>query len=151
MRDKTRQDGKVSKVEARHGQDRARQNSSLQDGIYALEKDETTRDRKEQDRIGQTNTRWDKTRQDKIGRDKSRQDSSLNNNNNNNNNNNVHLLCAHHALSAHMIHINLNMIFYTHVERSPTKTIYIKYYTKQQQQQQQQQQQHEQNKNKTIK
>ena len=26
------------------------------------------------------------------------------------------------ALSAHMIHINLNMIFYTHVERSPTKT-----------------------------
>ena len=40
------------------------------------------------------------------------------------------------ALSAHMIHINLNMIFYTHVERSPTETIYIKYYTKQQQQQQ---------------
>ena len=34
------------------------------------------------------------------------------------------------ALSAHMIHINLNMIFYTHVEHSPTKTIYIKYYTK---------------------
>ena len=31
------------------------------------------------------------------------------------------------ALSAHMIHINLNMIFYTHVEHSPTKTIYIKY------------------------
>ena len=27
------------------------------------------------------------------------------------------------ALSAHMI-------FYTHVEHSPTKTIYIKYYTK---------------------
>ena len=25
-----------------------------------------------------------------------------------------------------MIHINLNMIFYTHVEHSPTKTIYIK-------------------------
>ena len=24
------------------------------------------------------------------------------------------------ALSAHMIHINLNMIFYTHVEHSPT-------------------------------
>ena len=37
------------------------------------------------------------------------------------------------ALSAHMIHINLNMIFYTHVEHSPTKTIYIKYYTKQKQ------------------
>ena len=33
------------------------------------------------------------------------------------------------ALSAHMIHTNLNMIFYTHVEHSPTKTIYIKYYT----------------------
>ena len=32
------------------------------------------------------------------------------------------------TLSAHMIHINLNMIFYTHVEHSPTKTIYIKYY-----------------------
>ena len=32
------------------------------------------------------------------------------------------------ALSAHMIHINLNMISYTHVEHSPTKTIYIKYY-----------------------
>ena len=31
------------------------------------------------------------------------------------------------ALSAHMIHINLNMIFYTHVEHRPTKTIYIKY------------------------
>ena len=35
------------------------------------------------------------------------------------------------ALSTHMIHINLNMIFYTHVEHSPTKTIYVKYYTKQ--------------------
>ena len=34
------------------------------------------------------------------------------------------------ALSAHFIHFNLNMIFYTHVERSPTKTIYIKYYIK---------------------
>ena len=32
------------------------------------------------------------------------------------------------ALSAHMIHINLNMIFYTHVQHSPTKTIYMKYY-----------------------
>ena len=32
------------------------------------------------------------------------------------------------ALSAHMIHINLNMIFYTHVKHSPIKTIYIKYY-----------------------
>ena len=35
------------------------------------------------------------------------------------------------ALSTHMIHINLNMIFYTHVEHSPTKTIYVKHYTKQ--------------------
>ena len=34
------------------------------------------------------------------------------------------------ALSTHMIHINLNMIFYTHVKHSPTKTIYIKYYLK---------------------
>ena len=33
------------------------------------------------------------------------------------------------ALNTHMIHINLNMIFYTYVEHSPTKTIYIKYYT----------------------
>ena len=34
------------------------------------------------------------------------------------------------ALSAHLIHINLNMIVYTHAEHSPNKTIYIKYYTK---------------------
>ena len=34
------------------------------------------------------------------------------------------------ALSAHIIHINLNVIFYTHVKHSPTKTIYIKYYLK---------------------
>ena len=32
-------------------------------------------------------------------------------------------------MRAHIIHIKLNMIFYTHVEHSPTKTIYIKYYT----------------------
>ena len=32
------------------------------------------------------------------------------------------------ALSAHTIHINLNTIFYRHVEHSPTKTIYFKYY-----------------------
>ena len=31
------------------------------------------------------------------------------------------------ALSAHMIHVNLN-IFDTHVEHSPTKTIYIMHY-----------------------
>ena len=34
------------------------------------------------------------------------------------------------ALSTHMMHYNLNMIFYAHVEHSPTKTIYIKYYKK---------------------
>ena len=42
------------------------------------------------------------------------------------------IMCIYHALinalSAHMIHINLKMIFYKHVEHSPTKTIYIKYY-----------------------
>ena len=32
------------------------------------------------------------------------------------------------AISARMICINLNMIFYTHVQHSPTKTIYIKHY-----------------------
>ena len=46
------------------------------------------------------------------------------------NNNNVHLSCTYQH-PEHLIHINLNMIFYTHVERSPTKTIYIKYYIKQ--------------------
>ena len=34
------------------------------------------------------------------------------------------------ALSAHMIRINLNMILYTHLEHSPTKTMYIKNYKK---------------------
>ena len=29
------------------------------------------------------------------------------------------------ALSAHMIHVNLERIFYTHVEHSPTTTIYL--------------------------
>ena len=33
------------------------------------------------------------------------------------------------ALSTHMMHINLNITFYTYVEHSPTKTNYIKYYT----------------------
>ena len=32
------------------------------------------------------------------------------------------------ALSTHTTHINLNSIIYTHVEHSPTKTIYIRYY-----------------------
>ena len=34
------------------------------------------------------------------------------------------------TLSAHVIHINLNVIFYTHIEHSATKTICLKYYTK---------------------
>ena len=42
-----------------------------------------------------------------------------------------HALINANAQSAHMIHTDLNMIFYTHVEHGPTKTIYIKYYTKQ--------------------
>ena len=33
------------------------------------------------------------------------------------------------ALSAHVIHINLNAIFCTYIEDSPTKTIYIRHYT----------------------
>ena len=44
------------------------------------------------------------------------------------------IMYMHHALinalSAHVIHINLNMIFYTHVEHSPTNFFYIKYYKK---------------------
>ena len=31
------------------------------------------------------------------------------------------------APSTHMIHINPNTIFYTHIEHNPTKTIYIRY------------------------
>ena len=31
------------------------------------------------------------------------------------------------ALSAHIIHINLNTIFYTYVEDSPSKTNYIRH------------------------
>ena len=38
---------------------------------------------------------------------------------------------SYHALinapSAHMININLNTVFYTHIEHSPSKTIFIKY------------------------
>ena len=32
------------------------------------------------------------------------------------------------ALSAHMRYINLNTMFYTHVEHSSTETVYIMYY-----------------------
>ena len=31
------------------------------------------------------------------------------------------------ALSAHIIHINLNTIFYMYAEDSPTKTIYVRH------------------------
>ena len=34
------------------------------------------------------------------------------------------------ALSAHMIHINLNTIFYTDVGHNPANAIYRKYYRK---------------------
>ena len=44
------------------------------------------------------------------------------------------IVYIYHALinapSAQMMQINLNIIFYTDVELSPTKTIYIEYYTK---------------------
>ena len=44
------------------------------------------------------------------------------------------IMHIYHALSnapsTHMIHININTIFYTHVEHSHTKTIHIKYYAK---------------------
>ena len=36
------------------------------------------------------------------------------------------------ALSAYMIHINLNMIFYTHVEHSSTQTTLTKHHTERQ-------------------
>ena len=36
------------------------------------------------------------------------------------------------ALSAHMIHINLNMIFCTHVEHNPTKTTHTKHHKEKQ-------------------
>ena len=32
------------------------------------------------------------------------------------------------ALRADMMYNNLNTVFYTHVEHSPTKTMYIRYY-----------------------
>ena len=32
------------------------------------------------------------------------------------------------ALNGRIIHINLNTVFYTHLEDSPTKTIYIRHY-----------------------
>ena len=46
----------------------------------------------------------------------------------------IHLIIMYiyHALintlSTHIIHINLYTIFYTHIEDSPTKTIYIRHY-----------------------
>ena len=50
------------------------------------------------------------------------------NNNNNNNNNNVHLSCPHQRRERSHDNIHLNMIFYTHAEHRPTKTIYIELY-----------------------
>ena len=44
------------------------------------------------------------------------------------NNNSVHLSCAHDTLSAHIIHINLNTIFYMYIEDSPIKAIHIWHY-----------------------
>ena len=42
----------------------------------------------------------------------------------------MYIYCALiNAVSSHIIHINLNMIFYTHVEHSRIKFFYIKYYT----------------------
>ena len=32
------------------------------------------------------------------------------------------------VLNTHVTHINLNAIFYTHVEHSPIKIIYVRYY-----------------------
>ena len=32
------------------------------------------------------------------------------------------------TLGSHIIRISLNTIFYTHVEHSPTKIVYIRYY-----------------------
>ena len=47
-------------------------------------------------------------------------------------NNNINY--SHHALinalSTHMIQINLNTMFYTHTEQSPTNAMYIKYQAK---------------------
>ena len=46
------------------------------------------------------------------------------------------IMCIHHApintLSAHMTHINLNMILYTHVEHSPRKTTHTNHHTERQ-------------------
>ena len=48
------------------------------------------------------------------------------------NNNNAQLSFAHQRPERLLgyIHINLNMIFYIHVEHSPNKTVYIKYFAK---------------------
>ena len=45
-------------------------------------------------------------------------------------------MCIYRALisaqSAHMIHINLNTVFYTHVEHNPTKTTHTKHHKEKQ-------------------
>ena len=44
----------------------------------------------------------------------------------------IRIMYSYHALinalSVHMIHINVSTLFYTHIEHSPTKTTYIRYY-----------------------
>ena len=44
----------------------------------------------------------------------------------------IMIMCSYHALIkaliARIMHICLNTIFYTHLEHSPTKTIYVRYY-----------------------
>ena len=45
-----------------------------------------------------------------------------------NNNNNVHLLCAYQCPERSHHTYSLNTIFYTYVEDTPTKTIYIRHY-----------------------
>ena len=44
----------------------------------------------------------------------------------NNNDNNVQYRALVDALSAHLIHINLNTMFYAHVEHSPANVIDIR-------------------------
>ena len=45
-------------------------------------------------------------------------------------------MCIHHAptntVSAHMTHINLNMIYYTYIVHSPRKTTHSKHHTERQ-------------------
>ena len=46
------------------------------------------------------------------------------------------IMCIHHVpintLSTHMTHINLNILFYTHAEHSPSKTAHTNHHTERQ-------------------